>query len=56
LKTPRDKKKMLNAIRTKLNENLVNAPMDDKNGWKLQNFHDMLHIVMDIEKLKVQRM
>jgi len=25
------------------------APCQDKNGWKLQKFHDMLHIVRDIE-------
>jgi len=26
------------------------APCQDKNGWKLQKIHDMLHIVRDIEK------
>ena len=25
------------------------APHQDKNGWKLQKFHDILHIVRDIE-------
>jgi len=25
------------------------APRENKNGWKLQKFHDMLHIVRDIE-------
>ncbi len=27
----------------------INAPREDKNGWKLQKFNDMLHIVRDIE-------
>jgi len=27
----------------------INAPREDMNGWKLQNIHDMLHIVRDIE-------
>ncbi len=25
------------------------APRQDRNGWHLQKFHDMLHIVRDIE-------
>jgi len=25
------------------------APRKDKNGWHLQKFHDLLHIVRDIE-------
>jgi len=49
LKTKQDKEDVLNAIRTMMKEILENAPRDDKNGWKLQKFHDMLHIVRDIE-------
>jgi len=30
--------KMQNAIRTMINEIVVNAPRDDKNGWNIQNF------------------
>jgi len=49
LKTKKDKMDMLDAIRTMMKEILKNAPRNDKNGWKLQKFHDMLHIVRDIE-------
>jgi len=38
-------RKLLKAIRTMMHEIVVNAPRDDKNGWKLQKFHDMLHTV-----------
>jgi len=43
---------MINAIRTMMNEIVVNAPRDYKNGWKLQKFHGMLHIVRDIENFE----
>jgi len=33
---------MMNRIKTY-------APRQDKNGWRLQKFHDLLHIVRDIE-------
>jgi len=49
LKTEKEKTAMLRAIRIMLHEIKVNAPREDKNGWKLQKFHDMLHIVSDIE-------
>jgi len=29
--------------------NFGKCTQNDKNGWKLQKFHDMLHIVRDIE-------
>jgi len=25
------------------------APWQDKNGWRLKKFHDLLHIVYDVE-------
>jgi len=40
---------MINAIRTMMNDIVMNVPRDDQNGWKLQKCHDMLHIVRDIE-------
>jgi len=49
LKTITDKRNMWDAIRTMMKEILENAPRNDKNGWKLQKCHDMLHIVRDIE-------
>ena len=49
LKTSDDKKKMLKAIRNMMTEIKKNAPREDKNGWRLQKFHDLLHIVRDIE-------
>jgi len=49
LKTKTDKANMLNENRTMMNEILDNAPRYDKNGWKLQKFHDMLHIGRDIK-------
>jgi len=33
-----DMQKMQNAIRTMINEIVVNAPRDDRNGWNIQNF------------------
>jgi len=35
-----------------LNNDVANktyAPHQDKNGWHLQKFHDLLHIVCDME-------
>jgi len=40
---------MLSANRIMLHEIKVHALREGKNGWKLQKFHDMLHIVRDIE-------
>jgi hypothetical protein len=49
LKTKTEKTKMLRSIRILLAQIKENAPRKDKNGWRLQKFHDMLHIVRDIE-------
>ena len=49
LKTNKEKSKILSAIRIMLCEMKVTAPREAQNGWKLQKFHDMLHIVRDIE-------
>jgi len=40
---------MLNAIRIMMKEIIKNAPREDKNGWRLQKFHDLIHVVRDIE-------
>ena len=40
---------MLNAIRIMMKEIIKNAPRVDKNGWRLQKFHDLLHVVRDID-------
>ena len=49
LKTNADKRKMLQAIRNMMSEIKENAPREDKNGWRLQKFHDLLHVVRDID-------
>jgi len=49
LKTKTDKRKMFMAIRTMMGETKVHAPRQDKNVWRLQKYHDLLHIVRDIE-------
>jgi len=48
LKTETDKRKMFVAIRTMMGEIKMHAPRQDKNGWRLQKFHDLLHIVRDM--------
>jgi len=49
LKTKTDKRKMFLAIRTMMGEIKMHAPRQGKNGWRLQKYHDLLHIVRDIE-------
>jgi len=49
LKTKGDKRKMFMAIRTMMGEIKMHAPRQDKNGWRLQKYHDLLHIARDIE-------
>jgi len=53
LKTNLHKTKMLNAIRNMMKEVIKNAPREDRNGWRLQKFHDLLHVVRHIEYLEV---
>ncbi len=45
----KSRKKVLMSIRIMMRAIKTNAPRVDRNGWKLQKFHDMLHIVRDIE-------
>ncbi len=40
---------MFLAIGTMMGEIKMNATRQDKNGWRLQKYHDLLHIVEDIE-------
>ena len=49
LKTKKEKEEVMGAIRIMMDSIKKFAPRQDKNGWKLQKFHDMLHIVRDIE-------
>ncbi len=45
----RHKFEMQKAIRIMMRHIKKFAPRKDKNGWHLQKFHDLLHIVRDIE-------
>jgi len=49
LKTCKDKEKVMNAIHIMIWHIKTYAPHQDRNGWHLQKFHDLLHIVRDIE-------
>jgi len=48
LRTKKEKE-VLGAIRIMMDSIKKFAPHQDKNGWRLQQCHDMLHIVRDIE-------
>jgi len=45
-----DKEQIQNAIKEMLEEVKTKAPHHEKSGWKLQKFHDHLHVVDDMEK------
>lgn len=49
LQDDKEKFEMQQAIRIMMNQIKKFAPRKDKNGWRLQKFHDLLHIVRDIE-------
>jgi len=49
LQDDKEKFEMQQAIRIMMNQIKKFAPRKDKNGWHLQKFHDLLHIVRDIE-------
>jgi len=49
LKSVKEKEEVMNAIQIMMWQIKTYAPCQDKNGWHLQNFHDLLHIVCDIE-------
>jgi len=48
LKTEKEKSEVLGAIRIMLESIKKFAPRQDRNGWKLQKFHDILHVVRDM--------
>jgi len=45
-----EKELIQNAIKEMLEEVKTKAPHHEKCGWKLQKFHDHLHVVDDMEK------
>ncbi len=45
-----EKEQIQNAIKEMLEEVKTKAPHHEKSGWKLQKFHDHLHVVNDMEK------
>ena len=49
LKNDNEKFEMQQAIRIMMQQIKKFAPRKDKNGWRLQKFHDLLHLVRDIE-------
>jgi len=49
LKDDKEKFEMQQAIRIMMDQIKKFPPRKDKNGWHLQKFHDLLHIVSDIE-------
>jgi len=49
LKTVKEKELVMNAFQIMIWQIKTYAPCQDQNGWHLQNFHDMLHIVCDIK-------
>ncbi len=49
LQDDKEKFEMQQAIRIMMEQIKKFAPRKDKNGWHLQKFHDLLHIVRDIE-------
>jgi len=49
LKTNKEKEEVMNAICIMMWQIKRYAPHQDRNGWHLHKFHDLLHIVCDIE-------
>jgi len=49
LKTNKEKEEVMNAICIMMCQIKRYAPHQNRNGWHLQKFHDLLHIVQDIE-------
>ncbi len=49
LKNYNDKFEMQEAVRIMMRQIKEITPRKDKNGWYLQNFHDLLHLVRDIK-------